>query len=73
MKTIASYTGKVIKLASPPDLSTVLLKEDGKDNELETTAVTEKLLEQNLGEGDAFKITIYQSIDGKLIGEVEKV
>ena len=73
MKTVATYTGKVLKLASPPDLSQVTLTEEGTGKTLETTAVTEKLLEQKIGEGDSFKVTIYQSMDGTVIGEVEKL
>jgi len=73
VKTVATYNGKVTKLATPPDLSQVTLTEVGTDKTIDTTAVTEKLLEQKLAEGDSFKITIYQSMDGKVIGEVEKV
>ncbi len=73
MKTVATYTGKVTQLAIPPELSQVTLTEVGTGKTLETTAVTEKLLEQSLKEGDGFQITIYQSADGKVIGELEKL
>jgi hypothetical protein len=73
MKTVATYTGKVVKMAIPPDASTVVLTEDGTNKTVETMAMTEKLLEQKLNEGDSFKIIIYQSMDGKCIGELEKI
>jgi len=74
MKVVGTYSGVVTKLASPPDLSLVTLIEEGTGKTIEnTTAVTEKLLERDLKEGDSFKVTVYQSMDGKLLGEIEKV
>lgn len=73
MKTVATYTGKVTKLAVIPELSQVTLTEEATGKTLETSAVTQKLLERNILEGESFKVTIYQSADGKVIGELEKL
>ena len=73
MKVINIYKGVVKKLAAPPELSLVSLTEESTGKTIdETTAVTENLLTQNLTEGDNFKVTIYQTMDGKLIGDIEK-
>ena len=73
MKIVATYSGTVTKLCNHPEQSFVTLQEDGTDTIVQTMAVTEELIKRNIGQGDKFKVTIYESSDGKAIGELEKI
>jgi hypothetical protein len=73
MKQVAQYNGKVLKLNTPPQASSVRLEEVGTKNILEAVGVvTETLLSAGLIEGDEFEIIINESIDGQHSGVIRK-
>lgn len=60
MKEYTIYTGKIIELRKPPELSSVVLKEVVTGKNIETDAVSEKLIEEELQTGDEFEVIIQE-------------
>lgn len=72
MKEVARYNGNVIKMATPPQASSVRLTEVGSGNSVETGAVTETLLRAGLKEGDNFVVIIQEAPNGHTTGIIRK-
>lgn len=72
MKTVGTFSGIVKEFKKDEEFSIVTLKDHNTGTETETTAITENLIKNGIGQDDKFQITVYQAIDGKLIGEIEK-
>jgi hypothetical protein len=72
MKTLVSYEGKVLKLKPAPEFSYVSLRELPNGNLIQTNAITEKLIESGISEGDEFQVIIQEDLDGKLHATMTK-
>ena len=73
MKKLATYSGKVLKFNPPPEMSYVMLKEDDTGKIVQTDAVTQKLMEAGLGQGDQFEVLIEEDLTGKIVSRMVKV
>ena len=73
MKIVARFIGKCTRLCNPPEVSYTILKNVDTGESKETTAVTEMLIEKNIGQGDDFEIIISQDDAGKCSAEIRKL
>lgn len=72
MKLLAKYYGRVNKFNPPPELSYVTLKEESTGKVIDTSAVSQKLIDAGIGQDDQFEVVINESIDGKIIPHINK-
>jgi hypothetical protein len=72
MKELARYNGKVLRLAIPPQASSVRLTEVSTGNVVETDAVSETLIRAGLKQDSDFVIIIKESPNGHQFGVITK-
>ena len=74
MKTLAKFHGIVIKFNNPPEKSHVTLKDLDTNNMVQTDAISEKLLEQNINyDGCEFEVVVQESLDGKIEATIRRI
>lgn len=74
MKILAKFHGQVIKFNSPPKPSYVTLKDLDTNKVVQTDAISENLLKQNINyDGCEFEVVVRESLDGKIETEMYKI